>query len=203
LITWLSVHVWSLKSLEYLPSTMAGSITIAPSEIRFSQLDISGRFRERYGLEETFHSLLYGKITPLDIESVEVVWAEDSQGIGRWWSYTGNRRLFIYRQLETRGVIETITANVRDLSDKKIAKKFRQQKTTRNDGISIQCRQGDMIAKLEKIIEDWKLKNRDEEESFKNLVIENIRQVDRYDDDDNYDDFVVYNSKSRKACLKY
>ena len=112
---------------------------LKPSEIRYSQDSIGGRFMDGRSLSTTLQQLLSNAVTPDTIPCIEVVIREDS-----YYALTGNRRLFLYKKLENAGLLDDIPVRIRPLSS--VLFQFSQRFTTMNDGRSIRLRHGPVTA---------------------------------------------------------
>ena len=78
---------------------------LRPSKIRYSRNSISSKFGDgTLTLVDTFEELLTGEITVDDIEHIEVV-----KWNGNWRTYTGDRRLFLFKKLEELGIVSHIS----------------------------------------------------------------------------------------------
>ena len=126
------------------------AIHLRPSKIRYCQDTIGSRFSDRrLTLANTFRELLYGDIMVDDIECIEVVSWE-----GNWWTYTGNRRLYLYKRLEDLGIISHISVLKQKLIDPDIRHKWKF--TTKCNGESIKCRQGgETTIKIDRLTDTW------------------------------------------------
>jgi len=88
------------------------AVLALPTEIRYSQCSISGKFSTGVRLNVTLEQLLYGDITPKNIELIEVVWYE-----GARWCLNGHRRLYLFklvRELKP-DIIPTVPVIVKDI----------------------------------------------------------------------------------------
>ena len=124
---------------------------LRPSNIRFTQDSIGCRFTDGKRLTDTFRELLYGLITPDDIENIEVV-----QYDGVWWALTGNRRLYLYQRLQDLGVVEYISVRVRFLSEPWVQKQWNNRLTTDCEGLDAVCRQPEADKIISKMIKKWR-----------------------------------------------
>ena len=131
--------------------TMLSRKQLYPSEIRFTQDSICGRFTDGMFISDTFSQLLNGKITPNQIEDIEVVWNNDA-----WRAITGNRRLYLYRKLQELGVVSLIGVRMRDLSEPGVLSQLINRSTTNCDGVSIYCRQSRADDHIDRHIEQWR-----------------------------------------------
>jgi hypothetical protein len=87
----------------------ATQMRLSPSSIRFSQNSISREFSHGVGasITELFRQVVAGEISVDNVEKISVFRHEDS-----YWVYRGNRRLFVFQKLETRGIIKSIVVNI-------------------------------------------------------------------------------------------
>ncbi|CAJ1329263.1 unnamed protein product [Effrenium voratum] len=102
---------------------------LPPSSIRFTHDSISARFSCGRVVEDTFTELLRGVIDICAIPRLTVVWHLDD-----WFTYTGNRRLHVFRRLEEQGKLHEVEVAMtrRRLEPKKF--------TTKNMGQSVRVR---------------------------------------------------------------
>jgi len=84
---------------------------ILPSEVRYTQDSIGGRFMDGKYLSDTFELLLSGQLSVADIPCIEIAYRD-----GAWWAVTGNRRLYLYRRLQQLGLVSEIPVNQLDTS---------------------------------------------------------------------------------------
>lgn len=131
--------------------------SLRPHDVRFSQDSISSRFTNNSYLTSTFHDLLTRKLTPFDIQPIEVV-----QIGGLWWALTGNRRLYLYRKLEELGVIKNIPVICKSVNDNQVQRQLNFRMTTVTNGKTIECRQPQAQAIIRSMIEEWKKQQNDE-----------------------------------------
>lgn len=82
---------------------MVNEESMRPSDIRFTHDSIQYKFTDGRTLTETFRQLLR-KVTPIEnIPKMEVM-----PNKGKWFVVRGNRRLFVYKELEKRNQIEKV-----------------------------------------------------------------------------------------------
>ena len=124
---------------------------LKPKEIRFTQDSVASRFRDGMYLSDTFEQILYRRITPDDIEAIQVV---EENGV--WLALTGNRRLYIYRKLENLGIISTVPVVIRDISDWYVCSKLSEMRTTTCAGVSAHCRQPEADRKMNQTVAEWR-----------------------------------------------
>jgi hypothetical protein len=152
------------------------------------------------------------------VEKMECVWLEEKdwdelkkpRRSPAWWALTGNRRLYLYQELERLGVISDIQVKEVSLHDKQVKRAFIDRLSTRCDGVAIVCRQPQLKNKIRRIFEEW----RNEMRKRGNLERENVSKdkggqefthfmtqvsVEEYDAGIQYDDFIPKSSKTRKA----
>lgn len=96
-----------------------------PSEIRFTHDSIQSNFSDGYSIPETFRQILWKKITAGDLPLIEVMKYE-----GKWFVVRGNRRLFVFRELEKRGGLSKVKVQTRNF-DQYL---FQTQYTSSNKG---------------------------------------------------------------------
>lgn len=120
------------------------SITLRPSEIRYSQDTISHKFSNGTPLTSTFARLISGKEKVTDLPALKCV-----SRYGKWYSGPrGNRRLFLYKKLEEAGVITTINV----LRYRNDAKDF----TITGSGLTVRCEEPSTESKINEIISQWR-----------------------------------------------
>lgn len=68
------------------------------------------------------------------IPELTLSWNAESSWPPRWWTFTGNRRLWVFRQLEEQGLLSHIVTTVTDQQ----VPPFRL--TTKNGGESVKVR---------------------------------------------------------------
>ena len=82
---------------------------LKPSLILYSQDNIGKTFRDGRSLSETMRQLLAKEVTPESIEAIEVTEYE-----GCYYAMTGNRRLFLYKELEAANLLSYITVSFQE-----------------------------------------------------------------------------------------
>ncbi|CAE6955229.1 unnamed protein product [Symbiodinium sp. CCMP2456] len=102
---------------------------IRPSDVGFSHDSISHRFSCGRLVTATLEELRSGQI---DVSIIPQMFV--SQVDGCWFAYTGNRRLWVFRELENEGYLHEIEVQV---TSSKLAKK---RFTTTNMGASVRVR---------------------------------------------------------------
>eukprot|EP00928_Gymnodinium_smaydae_P085141 TRINITY_DN6847_c0_g2_i1.p1 TRINITY_DN6847_c0_g2~~TRINITY_DN6847_c0_g2_i1.p1 ORF type:complete len:402 (-),score=43.53 TRINITY_DN6847_c0_g2_i1:131-1336(-) len=105
-------------------------ISLSPAKIFFTHDSINKRFSCGRFVCRTFEQLLYDEIDIDDIPSM-IVTKQD----GKYWTFTGNRRLWVFRKLHERGVIDRIDVQV---TDQRVPQR---RMTTRNGGVSVRVRE--------------------------------------------------------------
>src|SRR6218665_2904057 len=129
------------------------SITLRPSEIRYSQDTISHKFSNGTPLTSTFARLISGKEKVTDLPALKCV-----SRYGKWFSGPrGNRRLFLYKKLEEAGVITTISVlryrnNDYDYDDDDDGDDI----TIRGSGLTVRCDEPSTESKINEIISQWR-----------------------------------------------
>ena len=79
-----------------------------PSSIFFTHDSIKNRFRDGRLVRETLRQLQEHEIQPSVIPIMHVC-RQEIPGYGnRFWAYTGNRRLWVFRELSKEGVVNEI-----------------------------------------------------------------------------------------------
>lgn len=71
-----------------------------PSNIRFTHDSVQSNFSDGHSIPETFRQILWKKLTVEDLPLIEVM----KYG-GEWCVVRGNRRLFLFQELEKRGLV--------------------------------------------------------------------------------------------------
>lgn len=104
---------------------------IDPTEIRFTHDSISPVFSCQRKIVDTYEELKRGFISVHDIPRMTVARMD-----GEWYTYTGNRRLWVFQKLARRGYIREVRVETTDrcVPSCKI--------TTRNGGTSVEVRRG-------------------------------------------------------------
>ena len=77
-----------------------------PSQLHFSQDSISCKFRNGTDILQTFRKLANGSLFPDDIEPIQARIHN-----GKLTVFEGNRRLFLYKKLESVGLIRDVPVN--------------------------------------------------------------------------------------------
>eukprot|EP00928_Gymnodinium_smaydae_P030911 TRINITY_DN22850_c0_g1_i1.p1 TRINITY_DN22850_c0_g1~~TRINITY_DN22850_c0_g1_i1.p1 ORF type:complete len:1322 (-),score=126.63 TRINITY_DN22850_c0_g1_i1:33-3971(-) len=119
-------------------------ICIRPSDIFFTHDSIRATFKDDRPIQSTLSDLRAKIIDVEVIPELTVRWASYKSWSGRWWTYTGNRRLWVFRQLEAEGLLERIVVQITNLE----VPSFRL--TTTNGGCNVRvrglriCRSGPM-----------------------------------------------------------
>ncbi|CAE8646609.1 unnamed protein product [Polarella glacialis] len=111
-----------------------GLTRLKPNEICFTHDSIQSKFRDGRPLLDTFRQLKEGSVKVTDIPTIQVCWQPAAGYDARFWTYTGNRRLWVFRQLQELGHVQEIEVVVVD----KIVPKFRM--TTRDGGQAVRVR---------------------------------------------------------------
>jgi hypothetical protein len=97
-----SVPASARSTMAYMPYNR--QIRLRPSEINYSQRKIIQLFGNGWkSLPETFGEIVAGKLTVDDLPPISVFVHRNA-----WWVYSGNRRLRVFKELESYGVIKTI-----------------------------------------------------------------------------------------------
>lgn len=123
---------------------------LRPGDIRFTQDSVGSRFTDGRFVSDTFHQLLDGRIRADDIPAIEAV----VDG-GKWWAVTGNRRLYVFRLLETLGVVQTIPVDVMSMNSYDVRRRFGDRKTTSCEGRTVEMRQPEAERRINQAIREW------------------------------------------------
>ena len=101
-------------------------LELAPSNIRFMHDCISKRFSDGRSVNGTINDITCGYMSVHDIPRIRVVCKD-----GNYYSFD-NRRLYVYRVLHCRGLLNTVTVKLASM------KLFQPQKfTTKNNGQTV------------------------------------------------------------------
>jgi len=102
---------------------------ILPSNVNFTHDSINEKFTCGRLVEDTFKDLSSGRIELQVIPRLQVAWHNNV-----WFTYTGNRRLYVFRRLEELGSLSEIQVEI-------TAKRIQKAKlTTKNGGLSVNIR---------------------------------------------------------------
>ena len=82
----------------------SGYPRIDPANVRYSQDTIKGQFGDGKEIGDTFHQLLNRDISVDDIPPIQVI--KDESGV--YWAHTGNRRLYVFKRLQSLGIVSDI-----------------------------------------------------------------------------------------------
>lgn len=96
-----------------------------PSKIRFTHDSIASYFSDGHSIPETFRQILWKKITADNLPLIEVMNYE-----GQWFAVRGNRKLFVFKELEKRGELSKVKVQ-KIVFDQYL---FRTQYTSSNKG---------------------------------------------------------------------
>lgn len=130
-------------------------LRLSPSSIFYSQDSISGRFCRGGPISITFEQLLYNEIGVDDIEPITVIWRWN-----KWWTLTGNRRLYIYKKLEELGIATDIPVIVGNLNNLHVCHTFNVRFTTTNGGADIRIRRAREEGEIERLATQWRTEYR-------------------------------------------
>mmetsp|Transcript_42285 Transcript_42285/g.133399 ORF Transcript_42285/g.133399 Transcript_42285/m.133399 type:complete len:1507 (+) Transcript_42285:67-4587(+) len=111
-----------------------GHRRIRPSEVFFTHDSIKASFSDGRPIDDTLQALRSEKISINVIPELTLSWGAEGRWPPRWWSYTGNRRLWVFRQLEEQGMLQDIICKVTD------AKVPTFRLTTKDGGESVRVR---------------------------------------------------------------
>src|SRR6218665_160632 len=120
------------------------TLTLSPSEIRYSQNSISHKFSDGNLLTSTFAKLISGQLSVTSLPPLKCVLKD-----GNWYATSGNRRLFLYRMLQEAGVLSSITVSKKNRFG-------RRSFTTTCNGERVRCRWAMLQCKIQDIIMEWK-----------------------------------------------
>ncbi|CAH1785447.1 unnamed protein product [Owenia fusiformis] len=123
-------------------------VQLNPAEILYTQDIVKCHFEDGTNLADTFRSLLYGTSSPGDLESMDVMlWDQ------KYWVVEGNRRLYLFKQLEKLNITKQITA-IKIPEEKWMWRKiFRNS----NHGKTVSViNEKDLNQSLDKIIKVWR-----------------------------------------------
>eukprot|EP00971_Amphidinium_carterae_P313641 6233776-Amphidinium_carterae.1 len=102
---------------------------MSPRDIFFTHDSISERFSCGRHIEQTYRELLCHEISIEDIPMIQVA-AKD----GKYWTYTGNRRLWVFRKLCSAGWLHEVNVQI-------VQKSIPRRKiTTQDGGVSVVVR---------------------------------------------------------------
>lgn len=104
-----------------------------PSEIRFTHDSIQSNFRDGRSIPDTFRQILMKNIAVESLPLMEVMKYE-----GEWFVVRGNRRLFLFQELEKRGYLKQMRVQTRNFNPDL----FNKQYTSPNRGTSVRIRSG-------------------------------------------------------------
>lgn len=104
-----------------------------PSEIRFTHDSIQSNFRDGRSIPDTFRQILMKNIAVESLPLMEVMKYE-----GEWFVVRGNRRLFLFQELEKRGYLKQVRVQTRNFNPDL----FNKQYTFPNRGTSVRIRSG-------------------------------------------------------------
>ncbi|XP_076817448.1 uncharacterized protein LOC143462991 [Clavelina lepadiformis] len=104
-------------------------LELVPSQIRFMHHEINNRFRDGRSVNQTVYDIENGLMNVDDLPMIRVV-----RRNGRYYAFD-NRRLYVFRVLENRGCLRTVTV-LKASSGQFQPRRF----TTLNNGISITVR---------------------------------------------------------------
>ena len=104
-------------------------LELAPSKIRFMHKQINSNFKNCKSVNQTVYNIENGSMSVDDLPMIRVV-----RRNGRYYAFD-NRRLYVYRVLEKRGCVRTVTV-VKASPSKFQPRRF----NTLNNGISVTVR---------------------------------------------------------------
>ena len=104
---------WAAQPGEELPSLIVhaeslrqrktSSIYISPMQVHFSHDSISPRFSCGRLLRRTLREILSGQTCVKDLPRMQITKKD-----GKWWAFTGNRRLWVFRELAEQGAVDQV-----------------------------------------------------------------------------------------------
>ena len=110
---------------------MTRQIELAPSKIRFMHDRINSRFKNGVLLSTTIQEIEQGTMSVYSLPKIRVV-----RRNGYYYAFD-NRRLYVYRVLQYRGLLDKVKVNLAPL------RKFQPERfTTRNNGRSVRLQSG-------------------------------------------------------------
>ena len=77
------------------------AVYISPMQVYFSHDSISSRFRCGRFVQNTFREILSGQTSVSALPLMQITWRNS-----KWWAFTGNRRLWVFRELAALGAID-------------------------------------------------------------------------------------------------
>lgn len=104
-----------------------------PSEIRFTHDSIQSNFRDGRSIPDTFRQILMKNVAVESLPLMEVMKYE-----GEWFVVRGNRRLFLFQELEKRSYLKQVRVQTRNFNPDL----FNKQYTSPNRGTSVRIRSG-------------------------------------------------------------
>ena len=107
----------------------SGCIFISPTQVYYSHDSISARFSCGRALHETLREILCGETSVQTLPRMQITWKD-----GKWWAFTGNRRLWVFRQGAAFGVVDDVWM---ETTSRVLPKK---RWTTKNGGQSVYVR---------------------------------------------------------------
>lgn len=110
---------------------MCSTITLSPTDIRFMHNNIDSRFRNGNYVNDTIEKIAKGLLRVEALPKISVLTLR-----GAYFTL-GNRRLYVYRVLHHRGLLDRVQVKLIPTS------RFQPRKfTTKNQGASIYLRRG-------------------------------------------------------------
>lgn len=127
---------------------------MSPKEIRFSHDKIHATFRDGRTILQTYQEFLFDEKKADELETIIDV-VRERDGIHR--ILKGNRRLFLFQELQENGFLDQIPVRIRS-ADSYTKKQFDKKNTTKNDGMTIEIRDEPRLKEQLKQLSD-KFKN--------------------------------------------
>eukprot|EP00929_Paragymnodinium_shiwhaense_P010704 TRINITY_DN115580_c0_g1_i1.p1 TRINITY_DN115580_c0_g1~~TRINITY_DN115580_c0_g1_i1.p1 ORF type:complete len:411 (+),score=42.32 TRINITY_DN115580_c0_g1_i1:85-1317(+) len=105
------------------------TLQLRPKHIHFTHDSISKKFSCGRFIEDTLEEILDRETRVSEVPRI-IVTKQD----GKWWTFTGNRRLWVFRKLEAANFLQKVWVEV---TDRPVPRKFM---TTKNGGTSVRVR---------------------------------------------------------------
>lgn len=131
-------NVLNILLVALTTSTVFLSVTMAlseerylkPADILFTQDSISAKFQNGARIRDVLQALLDKRIKVSDIPLMRIV-----KNFNKWWSFD-NRRLWLFREMASRGRCEEVKVRIIPFDEDEWEKKY----TTKNGGKSVHIR---------------------------------------------------------------
>ncbi|XP_064615340.1 uncharacterized protein LOC135479445 [Liolophura sinensis] len=135
------------------PIPPGSTVTMWPSQILFTHDSISPNFQDGRCLTETYDDIVYKRLDPStrSIHPLVVTYHN-----GKWWVIRGNRRLYLYKDLEKRRFVREVLVTT-ELFDEAL---YNRQFSSRTHGASARVRGApNFDRELDRIIQKWNREN--------------------------------------------